>query len=250
MHGRLRDYARAFQGLKTGDNDRITMSFWEIDRITPPWKFLQGTPDGREPYSGLSGVIRWVNSGAEMARLQGLEACGKTGIAVGGQSSLPSAIFTGELFESAVVPIIPVQSANISAIAAFCESPLFAKSIRLIDSKVAVTTNTFGKVPFDLEYWQQVAAERYPNGLPKPFSSDPTQWLFSGHPAGSDHPLHVAAARLVGFANGPARPVQVFPIVPAMGLRWLWKPLADDDGIVCLSPIRGEAVRLIGYARC
>ena len=29
-----------------------------------------------------------------------------------------------------------------------------------------------------------MAAEKYPNGLPKPFSSDPTQWLFNGQPKG------------------------------------------------------------------
>ena len=41
------------------------------------------------------------------------------------------------------------------------------------------------KVPFDLPHWQQVAAARYPNGLPKPYSDDPTQWIFHGHPCGS-----------------------------------------------------------------
>ena len=43
----------------------------------------------------------------------------------------------------------------------------------------------FTKVPFDLERWQAVAAEKYPNGLPEPFSDDPTQWIFHGHPCGS-----------------------------------------------------------------
>ena len=45
---------------------------------------------------------------------------------------------------------------------------------------------------------EQVAAERYPNGLPKPYSDDPTQWIFHGHPAQSDAPLQVAVARLLG----------------------------------------------------
>ena len=160
------------------------------------------------------------------------------GIAVGGQSSLPSAIFTGELFESAVVPIIPLEPSNIGAIARFCESPQFSKAIRLIDSKVAVTTNTFGKVPFDLVHWQKVAAEKYPDGLPKPFSSDPTQWLFNGHPFGADQPLHVAVARLVGY-EWPRQTGYSFPDCPALDSDRL-EALADEDGIVCLAPVRGE----------
>ena len=31
----------------------------------------------------------------------------------------------------------------------------------------------------------QVAAERSPNGLPEPYSDDPSQWVFHGHPCGS-----------------------------------------------------------------
>jgi hypothetical protein len=66
------------------------------------------------------------------------------------------------------------------------------------------------KIPFDLARWQKVAAEKYPHGLPKPFSSDATQWLFNGHPKGSDQPLHVAVARLLGYKwprqTGRARP--------------------------------------------
>ncbi len=237
--GYLRDYARVFQGLKTGDNDRMTMQFWEIPFLAAPWRPVQGTPDGKASYSGLSGIIRWNNSGSEMARLQGLDACGTIGIAVGGQSSLPSAAFTGELFESAVIPIIPNDIENMGAITAFCESPLFSKAVRQIDSKVAVTTNTFGKVPFDLAHWEKVAAEKYPHGLPKPFSSDPAQWLFDGHPAGSDQPLQVAVARLLGY-QWPRQTGSSFPDCPTLAPDGL-ESLADDDGIVCLSASKGEA---------
>ena len=51
-------------------------------------------------------------------------------------------------------------------------------------------------VPFDIDKWTKVASERFPAGLPKPTSSDPTQWLFSGHPKASDAQLLVATARL------------------------------------------------------
>ena len=55
------------------------------------------------------------------------------------------------------------------------------------------------KVPFDLDHWTKVAEEQYPNGLPKPFSADSTQWIFHGHPAESDQSLQVAVARLLGY---------------------------------------------------
>ena len=71
-------------------------------------------------------------------------------------------------------------------------------------------------ISFDLAHWQKVAAEKYPDGLPKPFSSDPTQWLFNGHPAGADQPLHVAVARLLGY-QWPRQTGSSFPDCPALG---------------------------------
>jgi hypothetical protein len=90
-----------------------------------------------------------------------------------------------------------------------------------------------------LAHWQKVAAEKYPHGLPKPFSSDPTQWLFNGHPAGADQPLHVAVARLLGY-QWPRQTGSSFPDCPALDPDGL-EALADADGIVCLSPIHGES---------
>jgi hypothetical protein len=234
----IKDYARVFQGLKTGDNDQMTLYCWELPEVYPVWRPLQGTPIRGAHYSGLSGIIRWGRSGEGMARLQGLDACGFIGVAVGGQSSLPSAIYTGSLYESAVIPIIPNDPKLLLALVAFCESHLFAEAVREIDSKVAVTTNTFGKVPFDLAHWQKVAAEKYPNGLPKPHSDDPTQWLFNGHPKGSEQPLHVAVARLLNY-RWPRQTGSSFPDCPALGPDGL-ESLADKDGIVCLPPINQE----------
>jgi hypothetical protein len=127
----------------------------------------------------------------------------------------------------------------LAAIFAFASSESFSAEIRKLDQKVMVTNSTLVKVPYDQAYWQKVAAEKYPNGLPKPFSSDPTQWLFNGHPAGADQPLHVAVARLVGYL-WPRQTGSSFPDCPALDPDRL-EALADDDGIVCLSPARGEA---------
>jgi len=74
--------------------------------------------------------------------------------------------------------------------------------------------------------------------LPKPFSSDPTQWLFNGYPKGADQPLHVAVARLLGY-QWPRQTGTSFPDCPALDPDGLEK-LADDDGIVPISPAKGE----------
>jgi hypothetical protein len=93
---------------------------------------------------------------------------------------------------------------------------------------LAVEPRYFQRVPFDLEHWTKVAAEQYPNGLPEPYSHDPTQWLFKGHPKGSEDPLQVAVARLLGYR---------WPDEEADDLD----RFVDPDGIVCLPPVLGEA---------
>ncbi|MEW3673706.1 SAM-dependent DNA methyltransferase, partial [Pseudomonas aeruginosa] len=112
-----------------------------------------------------------------------------------------------------------------------------------IDSKLNVTSATLAKVPFDLTYWQKVAAELYPAGLPKPYSGDSTQWLFHGHPRPATEPLQVAVARLLGY-HWPAE-LDAEMELSDEAHAWIARcaplnALADDDGIVCLSPLRGE----------
>jgi hypothetical protein len=141
--------------------------------------------------------------------------------------------------------IVPRDTTHLPPIWCFCSSAEFNEAVRRIDQALKVTNATLVKIPFDLEYWQQVAAERYPNGLPKPHSDDPTQWLFNGHPRGSEQPLQVAVARLLGY-RWPRQTGSEFPDCPALGPDGL-ESHADADGIVCLPPINREppaAVRL------
>jgi hypothetical protein len=84
------------------------------------------------------------------------------------------------------------------------------------------------KVPFSLENWHGPALQQYPNGLPEPYSDDPTQWLFKGHPAGSTDPLQVALARLLGYRWPDQEPDSLDTLV-------------DSDGIVPVPSVRGEA---------
>ncbi len=115
--------------------------------------------------------------------------------------------------------------------------------IRSIDQALSITESSFIKVPFDLDYWTQVAQEKYPNGLPKPYSDDPTQWIFHGHPRPAESPLQVAVARLLGYRW----PAESDPDMELADEARAWidrcadlAAHAGDDGIVCLPAIRGE----------
>ena len=157
--------------------------------------------------------------------------------------------------------IVPRYPFHLSAIWAYCSSTQFYDDVRQLDQNVIVANGTLVKVPFDLEYWTQVAAERYPHGLPTPFSDDPTQWIFHGHPCGSvvwdestkrlahgslrtdDTVLQVAVARLLGYRW----PAELDPKLELADEARTWVArsaellaLADKDGIVCLAPVRGE----------
>ena len=147
-------------------------------------------------------------------------------------------MYLGTVFDNSAAVIMPELEENLSAIYCFIASGEYTREVRKINQKVQVAAGTLDQVPFDLEHWQKVAAEKYPNGLPKPFSNDATQWLFNGHPSYADQPLHVAVARLVGY-EWPRLTGSSFPDCPGLDPDGL-ETLVDDDGIVCLAPVRGE----------
>jgi hypothetical protein len=153
-------------------------------------------------------------------------------------SALPVTVHIGCHFDVNTAAIVPHDPKNLTAIWCFCCSENFNLEVRKIDQALKVTNASLVKTPFDLAHWQKVAAEKYPHGLPKPFSSDPTQWLFNGHPAGADQPLHVTVARLLGY-QWPRQTGSSFPDCPALGPDGL-EPFSDDDGIVPINPMRGE----------
>ena len=121
---------------------------------------------------------------------------------------------------------------------------------------------TLVKVPFDFTHWSNIAAEQYPNGLPQPYSDDPTQWIFHGHPGGSvvwdekekrtahgplrtnANVLQIAAARLLGYRW----PAEQDAAMELAGEQREWAARcqallghADEDGIVCIPSVRGRA---------
>ena len=130
------------------------------------------------------------------------------------------------------------MTAKLAAIWAFASSPEFVEEVRKLDRSLKPSNNVLVKVSFDLGRWEKVAAKKYPHGLPKPLSSDPTQWIFSGEPTGANQSLQVAVARLLGY-RWPRQTGSSFPDCPALSPDGLTH-LADDDGIVCLPPLNRE----------
>jgi hypothetical protein len=239
----LSKYADCLQGIKPADRGRLVRVFWENSNVPKGWKCFMGSTESSALYAGRYQTFDMATFEKEVdfigGRLQGKKAWSKSGVSVGQMRSLPVALYSGEPFDGNAHALVPHDSRNLSAIWCFCASPDFAEGIRKLDQKLDVTNATVIKVSFDLAHWQKVAAEKYPQGLPKPFSSDPTQWLFNGHPAGADQPLQVAVARLIGYL-WPRQSGSSFPDCPALDLDGL-EALADDDGIVCLPPTRGES---------
>jgi hypothetical protein len=240
----LSKHAGSYVGLQNGDTPHFVGVFWELPLINEKWELFQLPCDSPKAFGGREGILKWEKgmgelSNSELAYIKGREAWGKQGVAIRQTRTLPATRYTGDLYDQSSAAIIPFDERHLPAVWAYCESSQFHDDVRKIDKKKNVTNATLVKVPFDLAHWQKVAAEKYPHGLPKPFSSDPTQWLFNGHPKVSDQPLHVALARLLGY-QWPRQTGSSFPDCPALGPDGLEK-LADQDGIVCLSATKGEA---------
>jgi hypothetical protein len=240
----LSHYAYAPNGSHGGDSPRHRRPFWEFSRVTSDWRPFQGTFGETRLYAGREHLFSWFRDGCDhcenpSAYIKGEDVFGKQGVVVSMMGALPSSIYSGEMFDISCTPIVPNDRKHLPAVWAYCSSPEYHTAVRRIDQALKVTNATLAKVPFDLAHWQKVAGEKYPDGLPKPFSSDPTQWLFNGHPKGADQALHVAVARLLGY-QWPRQTGSSFPDCPALEADGL-ESLADQACIVCLSPIRGEA---------
>jgi len=240
----LQKYATAYQGIATGDFSRFGKLFWEFPELDQKWSPQITTIKSTIDFGGMHNVLFWERGNGELskspnARVQGLAALGKKGICISQMGALPVSRFLGTFFDNNCSALIPHDPDDLPAIWAFCSSPEYNDAVRKIDRKLSVTNATLVKVPFDVDHWRQVGADRYPNGLPKPQSADPTQWLFDGHPARTDTPLQVAVTRLLGY-RWPRQSVSGFMDCPDVGLDGLERH-ADEDGIVCLAAVVGEA---------
>jgi len=224
----LQNYAFSPRGIVSGDTFYWIRYFWELPMPFMKWRYLQSTVQETRSYHGRDSIINWQTEGKGMLR-PGIEnpSYGQKGVVVSQMGSLPCTLYSGELYDNNCSAVVPQSSVNLPAIWMYCQSKEFQEAVRSIDRKMNVTNATLVKVPFDLDYWQKVAEEQYPDGLPEPYSNDPTQWLFNGHPAGATDPLQVAVARLLGYRW------------PQNGDDAL-STFADSDGIVCLPAAAGE----------
>lgn len=228
----LAAYAKGIHGLTPGDRPRLFRHFWEFDSPDSRWVRYQGTVNDVCPFGGRDGLLLWCDGQGPIdtipgSRKDGAQAWGKAGVLIRLMGTLPATLYTGELFDVSTGVVLPKNPSHLPAIWAFCSSPEFSKAVRRIDQKLNVTNATLVKVPFDLEYWTKVAQEQYPDGLPEPYSNDPTQWLFKGHPVDSTAPLQVAVARLLGYRWPEQEPDEL-------------DRFADGDGIVPLPALGGE----------
>lgn len=201
----------AHKGITTNDDPQFIQSYWEQGVFGLGWELYQSTVEQHQSYGGREAIILYEGGRGRLRRLaagqdrdrrrdlQGVNAWGRKGIAVSLMRQLPATLYTGQKFDTNVSALVPENEENLIAVWAYCQSDEFLRAVRQIDQKVNVTNATLVKVPFDLAHWQKVAAERYPNGLPKPYSDDPTQWIFHGHPKPATDPLQVAVARQLGY---------------------------------------------------
>ena len=267
----LDNYCASIEGLTTGDMERFVSKFWE-GTLSSGWDPYIQNVDYNTHFGGRTDRILWEKGDGVLSRfptahnfpgeiMSGKRILGKSGLRVTQMRKLPVTIYTGEIFGKSGATVVPDDLKHLPAIYCFCSSPEYHHLVRQIDQKLNVTNATLVKVPFDLDRWTRVAQESYPNGLPRPYSNDPTQWIFHGHLCGSvvwdetekrtaqgpartdSKVLQIAVARLLGY-RWPAEQDTDMELA-AEQREWIRRcdvllAYSDEDGIVCVPSVRGE----------
>ena len=258
----LEDVCICPQGIKTGDDGRWIRCVWESPTLLSGWDLLLTAPILAKMYCGMSLIIDWRTNGEGMVRpRKDSVACGSKGVAITQTGAIKAFIYLGNRFDSNVAPIIPKEMDQLEALWAYCSSREYPSQVLAGSHGVYTNNSDLINVPFDCERWQKVAAEHYTNGLPEPFTDDPTQWIFHGHPCGSvvwdeetkrlkigadrvdSTVLHVAVARLLGY-KWPSELDEKMELADEM--REVMKRNAaldkftDKDGIVSIPALNGE----------
>lgn len=263
----LVEYAESVKGLTTGDGLRFIRNFNEFPKPSSGWEYFQTTPNGINTFDGQCQMFLWEEGKGAMQEIPGARtyargAWGFKGIILSQMNTLPAALYSGVAYDNNCAVIKPAESKNLPALWMYCASPTFNEEVRKLDQSIKPTNATFERIPFKLEHWTTLAAEQYPHGLPEPYTNDPTQWIFHGHPCGSviwdeqdkrtahgelridDTVLQVAVARLLGY-RWPAE-LDADMELATQQREWVQHSqslnrFTDDDGIVCLDAVRGEA---------
>jgi hypothetical protein len=256
----LSEYAESSSGQSSFDRPRFYFSFIELDHIDKNvWKLTQGTSyNNKRIFDGLQEVLRWENGEGDLFEQMealrksgytsgiwraGEQIWGKKGILVSLTGELIPSIFLGQAFDQNCSVITSKDEENLIPIASFIFSEEYNKEIRQIDQALKVTSATTIKCGFDLEYWQKNINSHFNSGWPDPFSDDPSQWLFHGHPFWAENPLQVATARLLGY-RWPAESDPEMELDPRarelIQEIQVFDHLSDEDGIFCIPSVNGE----------
>ena len=264
---RLGIVAAASWGVSPADLPQFGRFYYEFGKIRKPWTKWQSSFRATIPYAGRQLLLNlgpgfWGYVSAGKALLRGKEYWGRNSVVVTVMGGIPCTIGTGEPVDTNVATIVPNDDELLPALWVYCESGELSEYIGQMYSGLKVTSGTLPLAPFDVDRWVAVAAEKFPKGLPEPYSDDPTQWLFHGHPTGSvawDEDtkrtvhgprrldatvLQVAVARLLGY-RWPAEQDSDMRLADDMR-TWVDRcrsldRFADTDGIVCLAPVSGES---------
>ncbi|WP_270659879.1 Eco57I restriction-modification methylase domain-containing protein [Aeromonas sp. Y301-2] len=263
-------------GICSGDYPFFGRKFWELSIIDEQWDFQMSSFSNNCHFDGMDNVFLFESGKGRFLSflkerlgenrvyswLRGDRAWGKKGVIVTSTGSLPVSIYSGSIFDNNVSVLIPNDEKILPALWAFCCIGDFSKEVRLRNQQLKITDQSFVEIPCDLQYWSSVSKEVYPKGLPKPYTNNPTQWIFHGHPCASvvwdeaskwteegpvrfdDTVLQVAVARLLGY-QWPAELDEAMELADEQHelVRQAAKLniYADEDGIVCLPAVRGEA---------
>lgn len=254
----LGNYASTLAGIDTGDGNRFKFLFWELPKITQDWIFQLNSFEVTKEFSGREHILFWQDGKGDLlevpgASIRNIKYWNNIGVYVVRMAKAPSTISYGEAWDRNGAMIIPVKKEYLLPIWEYSKTDQFRENLRKLNQKLSLSEGTFPRIPFDLAHWQKVADEKYPNGLPKPYSDDPTQWLFHGHPIKADNPLQVAVARLLGYRWPAENDSDMELSDEARALISAVKTfdaLSDNDGIFCIPSVNGEeagADRLRGF---
>ena len=267
----LSEDATCIEGLSSGDSPQFVQKFWEVNDTENWVPFIQNTNLNKH-YSGRTDYILWEGNSGRLKQfpsahnlpspsMNGFKVLGNKGVRITQMGKLRATLYNGEIFGKSGGTLIHSNNDVLPAIWCLCSSSEYDHIVREIDQKISVTVGSMIKIPFDLKKWGKVAEEKYPYGLPQPYTDDPTQWIFHGHPCSSviwdeeakvtavgklrqdESVLQVAVARLLGY-QWPAELDPEMELAPEM--REVMKKndefanLVDDDGIVCIPAVRGE----------
>lgn len=237
----LNQYVTSGEGCSTGDADRFLKNFWEVAWDQAWIAYL--SPDGKSnPWGGRQQLMFWEEGNGELAnspqaRIQNTDLWKKKGVLVGRVRGISTTLFDGGAYSKGAVLVCPKHENDLGKLYNYLKTKEYEDQVRALDPRVSASTSVLTKVGFDPE--SIINRE-----LPAKLSHNPSQWVYHGHPASSDEPLQAAVTRLLGYrwpaeldANMELADEHQELVKRCEALL----PYSDDDGIVCIPPVRGEA---------